>query len=346
MNVTPASIPSSPLQKAQENIANILRLAFEHGDKNDAVVVWDSNSELARMLVQAYRHCLPQALFVDFDASEPSKIQATFESLKPNDLVVLVQSTNFRLHSFRIRMELFKRSLKVIEHPHLGRMPAEQSAIYIDALAYDLDYYRGTGKALKRLIDATEQATVTSAGESLVFSAGLEPAKLNVGDYRELNNTGGQFPIGEVFTESKDLEAVNGRLRIAFFGDTSFRVNQPPTPIGLSIEAGRVVQTCDSTPAFEQVLSEIRNHEGQVWLRELGFGMNRALSPTRTVSDIGTFERMCGVHLSLGAKHASYNKPNIRKKAARFHVDVFAALDAVHLDDLSIFHNGAWVLPL
>ena len=61
--------------------------------------------------------------------------------LKPSDLVVLVQSTSFRLDAFRIRIELFKRQLKVIEHPHLGRMSGHEIEYYIDSLAYDPEYF-------------------------------------------------------------------------------------------------------------------------------------------------------------------------------------------------------------
>ena len=70
--------------------------------------------------------------------------------------------------------------------------------------------------------------------------------------------------------------------------------------------------------------------------------MNRAFSRERIVSDIGTYERMCGVHLSLGAKHASYNKPNIRKRSARHHVDVFVITEDVQLDGGSVYREGAW----
>jgi leucyl aminopeptidase (aminopeptidase T) len=155
-------------------------------------------------------------------------------------------------------------------------------------------------------------------------------------------NVGGQFPIGEVFTEAKDLEAVSGRVRIFVFGDTSYSVNQPPQPITLVVEKGRVTGAINSTAEFDVVLANIRAAEGEVWLRELGFGMNRAFSATRTVSDIGTFERMCGIHLSLGAKHGVYAKPNIRRADARHHVDVFAVTESVTLDDEVVFQDGAW----
>jgi leucyl aminopeptidase (aminopeptidase T) len=91
-------------------------------------------------------------------------------------------------------------------------------------------------------------------------------------------------------------------------------------------------------------LANIRADEGQVWVREVGLGLNRAFTQEKMVSDIGTFERMCGVHLSLGAKHGSYNKPNIKKSAAKYHVDVFALTESVTLDGEIIYRDGEWLV--
>ncbi|HRK62189.1 MAG TPA: hypothetical protein PLY88_06565 [Candidatus Omnitrophota bacterium] len=326
----------------EKHICDILALSFKHNDLHAAIVVFDSGCELAVTLTQAYRANLPKAQFIDFDAASPETILAAFETLKPLDLVVLIQSTSFRLNAFRIRVELFKRELKVIEHVHLARMPGLQAERYIDSLAYDADYYRGVGAALKRKIDHAGMGVVDSDGEQLVFEAGFEQAKLNVGDYTGMKNIGGQFPIGEVFTESKDLERVNGKVRIFAFGDSSFTVNTPEKHITLVVEKGRVVQALDSTPEFDKVLEQIRAEEGEVWLRELGFGMNRAFTRERRVDDIGTYERMCGVHLSMGAKHTIYKKPQFTINQARHHVDVFAETKEVTLDGESVYLNGAW----
>jgi leucyl aminopeptidase (aminopeptidase T) len=219
-----------------------------------------------------------------------------------------------------------------------------EALLYLDSLAYDPHYFRAVGNALKTRIDQAKNGMINSGGAELWFDAGFESAKLNVGDYREMNNVGGQFPIGEVFTESKDLEAVHGRVRISIFGDTAFLVNKPELPITLVIEKGRVVDVIDSTPEFDLVLENIRADEGEVWLRELGLGLNRAFTQDKTVSDIGTFERMCGIHFSLGAKHGSYTKPNIRRADAKYHVDVFAATETVTLDDEIIYRAGAWLV--
>lgn len=337
-----ATIPDAAIDTAEKNLRDILTLAIEHTPSQSAIVVWDAQCDLAIALTEAYRRCLPGATFIAFDSIAPEAVRAAFERLAPGDLVVLIQSTSFRLDAFRIRVELFKRALKVIEHPHLSRMPGAEAVIYIDSLAYDPAYFRGVGNALKVRIDTAQTCVIDSGGEQLVFASGLEPAKLNVGDYSNMHNVGGQFPIGEVFTESKDLEAVNGRVRISFFGDTAFAVNKPAHPITLVVGKGRVTEAIDSTPEFDRVLANIRADEGEVWLRELGLGLNRAFTQDRIVSDIGTFERMCGVHLSLGAKHGSYNKPNINKTAARHHVDVFAITESVTLDNEVIYRDGAW----
>lgn len=329
---------------AEAHARDILALAFEHRASRGSVVVFDRRSGLARILAEAYRRCLPGAVRIDFDAVSPEAVRAALDPLVPGDLAVLVQSSNFRLESFRLRVELFKRGLKVIEHPHLERMRGEQIGWYLDSLAYDPAYYRGVGGALKERIDRAGSGLVDSGGERLVFASPFEDAKLNVGDYRGMRNAGGQFPIGEVFTEARDLDAVDGRIRIFAFADVDFMVNRPPKPITLAVAGGRVVDALDSTPEFERVLAGIRADEGEVRVRELGFGMNRAFTPERMVSDIGTLERMCGIHLSLGRKHAVYDKPGFRRKRGKHHVDVFAVTESVALDGEEVFRDGAWTV--
>ena len=338
------SIPPAAVDAASAHLHDVLAIAIEHGPGHAALVVHDARTDLARALAEGYRRNLPDATFIDFDQVSPDAVLDAFKRMQAGDLVVLVQSTNFRLEAFRIRVELFKLGLKVVEHVHLSRMPGAQGEHYIESLAYDPAYYRGVGKALKARIDSASSATVHSGGEVLTFASPLESAKLNVGDYSGMNNVGGQFPIGEVFTEAQDLEAVSGKVRVHVFGDTSYLVNRPATPITLVVDKGRVVGTQDATPEFERLLEIIRADEGEVWVRELGFGMNRAFTRERRVNDIGTYERMCGIHLSLGAKHGVYPKPGFKRKDARYHVDIFAVTEAVYLDEQLVYKDGAWLV--
>ncbi|SFZ97761.1 FIG00715337: hypothetical protein [hydrothermal vent metagenome] len=333
-------------QKAAQNIEGIVREVFTYGksEKEQAVVVYDTNSTLSRILYEAYKRALPNATFINFDKTEPSKILKTLSLLNEYDFVALIQSKNFRLDAFRIRVELFKRKIKVIEHPHLERMSDDEVPCFIDALAYDSTYYRTVGPALKVKIDAASSAVLDSGGELLYYDCPFEPAKLNIGDYSEMPNTGGQFPIGEVFTEAKDLEALHGRVNIFIFSDTSYQINRPEKPITLIIKKGVVIDTENSTEKFDEILDLIREKEEKVWVRELGFGLNRAFTKTDTVKDTGTYERMCGVHISLGRKHGMYGKPGFKRGAGWFHVDVFVDTKTFTLDNEVIFENEAWVV--
>jgi len=329
---------------ASEHLSGLLSVVFNHTDQEHAVVVYDTHSVLSNILTEAYKRCLPNATFVDFNTQTPEEILNILGSLHPSDLVALVQSTSFRLDAFRLRVELFKRKIKVIEHPHLSRMSEDEAPYYIDSLAYDSDYYRKTGRALKRKIDTASMGILDSGGELLIYDTPFESAKLNIGDYSEMTNMGGQFPLGEVFTEAQDLRAVNGRVKIFSFGDITYKLNYPKTPITMIIAQGQVVNCENSTPEFDQILSNIRTDEGVVWVRELGLGLNRAFSKTRTVADTGTYERMCGVHLSLGAKHGIYGKPGFKRRDGKYHVDVFADTHSFTLGDEVVYKDGSWIV--
>jgi aminopeptidase len=287
--------------RTRHHLQQILTLAFGFEPGHQALVVFDARSPLSKHLTEAYRSLLPQARLLDFDQYPPTEILAAIDPLQPGDLAVLIQSENFRLGNFRLRVELFKRGLKVIEHMHLEHLLGEEMGIYLDALEYDAAYMRTTGRAIQSKIDAASQGRLEFGADSLWFRGGFEPGKVNIGDYSGMKNVGGLFPIGEVFTEARDLTLVEGRLHLFAFADTQFQVDAPETPLIVDIEKGRVARTLNPTAEWDKVLSLIRADEGEVWLREIGFGLNKAMHPHRRVRSIGTFERMCGIHFSLGA---------------------------------------------
>ncbi len=332
------------IDEASAHTKVLLDEVFEHNDAHKAVVVYDRDSTLSSILAKAYRINLPNSIHIDFNESTAEEIKTVFDGLDALDMVILIQSTNFRLDAFRIRVELFKRKIKVLEHPHLGRMKEEEVSHYVDALAYDTKAIKETGLALKAKMDIADICVLHSGGEKLHFPAGFELVKLNIGDYSTMPNIGGQFPIGEVFTESKELTAVHGRAKVFAFADTSYRVNKPQKPITIIIEDGILIACENSTAAFDEVLTLIRETEEVVWVRELGFGLNRGMSKTKIVSDIGSYERMCGVHLSLGRKHGMYAKPGFKRGDGRFHIDIFLDTTSVVLDNEVLFRDETWVL--
>lgn len=334
---------SSLLNRAQLNIHDTITLALGCVPNQRTLLVYDEQSDLAKLLGETYRAVLPNAATLNFDQTTAKEILSAIDALAPKALVVLIQSTSFRLNEFRIRVELFNRGLKVVEHPHLGRIREEETATYIDALSYDPAYYRSVGPALKRRIDRASRITVLCEGTELVYDSPFETAKLNIGDYTGMKNTGGQFPIGEVFSEPKEVRRVNGAVRIFAFGDLDFAVHAPSRPFSAMIEEGLLVAAPEAPTAFQAVLERIRSDEKEVWVRELGFGLNRALTRERRLSDIGAYERMLGIHLSLGAKHALYTKPGF-PKSGRFHVDIFAAVEGVEIDGERVFEKGHYTV--
>lgn len=331
------------LDKATQHVAATIAGAIKHDPAARALIVFDRQSALSSLLADAYIAALPSAKAVDFNETSPEDIRAEMERLSPGDLVVLVQSSSFRLNEFRFRLELFNRGLAVIEHPHLGRMPEHEYEIYIDSLAYDAEYYQRVGKKLKELIDKAQRVVVSCKDTELIYDTPLEDAKLNIGDYTGMKNRGGQFPIGEVFTEPKDVFQVNGFAKLFGYADANFHVIVPEEPVLVRIEKGVLVEAINPPESFVKVLDQIKADE-EVWVRELGFGMNRALTRTRLLTDIGSYERMCGIHLSLGQKHTIYAKEGMPKRSSKYHVDVFVDVEKVTIDDVVVFENGLYTV--
>jgi hypothetical protein len=332
---------STLIEQATTNVRDTLSLAIEHTEPHKALVVYDTEHELTRILTEAYRNALPDATFIDFNTRTREEIIALFDTLAPRDLVVLIQTNDFRLNEFRIRIQLFQRKLKVIDHRHLYRHAQETWETYINALAYDPTWYRGVGSRLKKKLETIEILRVVQGDNELIVRGGLEIPKPNLGDYTGMENIGGTFPIGEVFTEAKDLSAVSGSLMIYAFADTDFHI-QMYDPFRIDIEQGLVTGWGNNTPkSFARVVAEIRTHERAI-IREVGFGLNRAITAETPLSDITAFERTLGLHFSLGEKHTVYKKAGITADKTRYHVDLFPVVSEVYADDVLLFKDGIY----
>jgi aminopeptidase len=316
--------------KAAKNAGDIVRLAIRHDAGREALIVFDARTPLSRIMADAYAGILPSATAIDFDRSSPAEVLAAIGTLAPGDLVILIQSSDFRLAEFRIRIELFQRGLAVIEHVHLERSTDEgQMATYVDALAYDPEYYLPRARYLKAKIDSAKTIVVRCQGTTLTYEGGMEAAKLNVGDYAGMKNVGGTFPIGEVFSEPKDFSKVNGEAMIFAFAGVDHLV-QIHRPFKVDVAAG-ILSAPDAPPEFQEVLDQIRTEEA-VLVREFGIGLNAAMGKERVLKDITAFERQRGLHLSLGEKHGVYKKPGLNPKKTHFHVDVFVDVERIEVD--------------
>ncbi len=324
---------------AAEHIRNILHRSIKRAPDARVLVVYDRQSGLASILADAYQEAIPDGVFINFDEVDQASIMEEINTLSPGDVVALVQSTSFRLNEFRIRIELFARKLKAIEHVHLGRMPEEQWETWIDALSFNPDTDGETGRALKRILDEASTIRVECGDFVLTWEGGLEPAKLNIGDYTGMENIGGTFPIGEVFTEARDLTKTNGELKIFAFANEDFLVQFYEPPFTAIVRDGLIEAGPDAPPEFIAVLEKIKAAERPL-VREFGLGLNGAISRQKPLIDITAFERVYGVHLSLGEKHGVYKKPGFIPHHTKYHVDVFPAVDRIFADGAVIFDRG------
>ncbi len=322
---------------ASKNLGDILRDAICLQSSEKSLVIYDTEAPLTQIILDGYRGALVEAEFLDFASVTPEQIMQRISLCNPGDLVVVLQSTNFRLNEFRLRIELFQRGLKTIEHVHLKRIPEDQFERYINALAYDVSMYRPLGNGLKNILEKAEEVVVTCSGTKLVYQGGMETAKLNVGDYSNMKNVGGTYPIGEVFTEAKDLGLVNGEALIFGYAGEDHLV-RIVEPFKVIIEKGKLIAP-DAPEEFQKILDLIREDE-EVHVREFGLGLNPAMGKYEVVADITAFERQRGLHISLGAKHAIYAKPGLNRKHGRYHVDVFIDIETISVDGKNIYENG------
>lgn len=332
------------LQEAVKNIQDILNLSIKFNPKkNNALVVFDTQNELTDILTAAYRQVLPKAKFIDFDQLDKDQIIAEFHQMIPEDLVVLIQSANFRLDDFRIRINLFIQKLKTIEHAHLYRNHKEVWDVYVNSLQYDPNWYHKTGHALHKKLAEAPSLTIQSGDCELVVEGQLEIPKLNIGDYSGMENVGGTFPIGEVFTEAKNFESMNGSFLVYAFADTNFEISMSEV-FRVDIKNGLITGFSDNAPlSFVNVVENIKTIERPL-IREIGFGLNRAITKERFLGDITAFERILGIHLSLGEKHTVYKKQGIQAHKARFHVDLFLQVDQVLAGNQVVFKNGEYLV--
>lgn len=74
-------------------------------------------------------------------SEEAESIKNELLLLPAGSIVILIQSSNFRLSTFRIRLELFHRGVHVVEHNHLSYIPESEFETFIRSHEYRTPYY-------------------------------------------------------------------------------------------------------------------------------------------------------------------------------------------------------------
>ncbi len=334
---TTQDLPALARRAVEVMVLQAIRQAPEEG----MLVLHDTDIPLACVLADAYRAAFPWATVRPWQGSEAGQeaVKALLKGLPPRTLVVLVQTLSFRLNAFRVRLELFARGLRTIEHVHLGRMKTlEEQARYLEGLTIEPKYFTTQAdRIVPRLESAAWLEARSRDGSVLRWEGALEAPKRNTGDYAAMANVGGTFPIGEVFTEAKDVFRANGEARIFAMAGPDFCMREFPEPFLMRVRDGSVVLQGDEPEMFREVIAQIQTNERPV-VREIGFGLNPAFGKGAFVADVTAFERQKGLHLSLGEKHGVYPKAGLLKREdARFHVDVFVDLESVRTQEGDVY---------
>lgn len=341
------------IQRSLPHVEHILRNCVKAFDDPSCstLLLYDDRCELSRILTEAYRKILPACRTARLDIAEDvPEIPRLIDAMKPNDLVIAIQTSNlYLLNEYRLRIELFRRRIKSVDHVHLGIMPPSQYATYIDSLEFDYRKEGSRALKLKEVVDKAKRIVVKSgpAGEAeLVYESSMEPSLLNLGDYTGMENVGGTFPVGEVFSEPNDLTAVNGQLYLFAYPSPSTRcIEVASEPFRITVEKGIVVDydAAKAPSAFVEMLQLIRSLEQEAIVREFGLGLNRGAHAGRPLNDVTAFERQLGMHVSCGKKHNVFKKAGM-KKNTRMHVDLFIDLKEMKIDDQIVFANGDFTM--
>jgi len=333
-------------EKIFENCKNILIHNYKISKENKIVIFYDKNTSLSELLLNGYSEVLSKLNFqfeyYDFYSLEVEKVLDITSKLNLNDLVILLQSSSFRVSSYRWRNLLHEMGLKVIEHAHMEKILITEYENYIDSLTYDLEHYLTANKFLRdKLSKSNSLKIISGEGKIVEFSGPFDEIIDNLGFFENKKNYGSRFPVGEILTESLDLSNLNGEIVVYAFPNME-QCLEIVEPFSCFIKDGIMISH-KGPKKFDDLYKLIKteNEEGLVFVRELGLGLNRHIKKGRRIGDSLSYERIEGVHFSLGMKHGIFEKklwPKYGKKFyQRFHIDVYLDVKEIFVNEEKIY---------
>lgn len=338
---------NSTLSSTKNILEKNLDLLNEEFFDEKIVFVYDKNSILSSLISEAYIQNLsifPNVEIINFDEVDKDLLKEKLLSLKEKSTVILVQSTNFRLDWFRIRLSLNKNWVWCLEHNHLSYIKENETKNYINSISYKTPYFDDLSWKMKSFFDKADKLTVLCKdGSKLEVSGWFEDMKQNTWNYSGINRWS-TLPFWENFTESKIFDNVNGFLSIYAYPDLWFKVNFVE-PFIIEIKQSKIISWSQNTPLdFIEILEMIKKSEDEIFVRELWFWLNPDISKINPLSDVNSYERKVGFHMSIWKKHGIYRKKIHRKIVQRYHIDIFPDIDKIFLDDKKIFEKDEYTL--
>ncbi len=333
------------------------------------VVLYDLDSPLSKIMTQAHKDVLakrnPETTIIrEYKPEDNAELVEMLSNLPEQSSVILIQSTSFRMDKFRIRLHLYNKNMGCMEHSHLSYYGPDQENTWLNALTYKAEEYAELGEKIKKLMDNYDEIKIYSGDKTtpdiLIFPE-MEEAKINDGRFYQQKNRGGSSICGEIFSESKDLYSVNGKLNICCYPNSEFKIVQCE-PFSVTIENGVLTKWDDNAPQefidnlITRILESETDAEGnpEVMIREAGFGLNPFISMENPLSFVSVFERQAGFHISLGKKHAIYRAKFGKEVVQRYHMDIFSTAFKISacnkdkttgeiIEEVVFFENGKYL---
>lgn len=328
---------------------NMLVHNYKITSENKVLLIFDTETELSPMLRDAFESACEQLSIeleiLEFYSSQPEDIVTNINSnYKENDLIILAQSSSFRVSKFRWRNELCAKGLKVLEFSHLNRIKLDEYNTYIDSLTYDYPHFEKLNAKLVPMIEKAQNITIISEnGSKAMYEGQMDKIILNDGNFEGHTNYGSKFPIGEIVSEALDLSTLNGEIEVYAFPNLNIET-QFTEPFTITIENGLVTKH-NGPKEFEEIIKMIKTEhpEEKVYVREFGVGTNRHIPRMSRLGDPIAYERQEGLHFSLGMKHGIYEKklwPKYGKKFyQRYHIDVYVNMDKMFIDSELVYEK-------
>ena len=335
------------IENISKHAYDILKKDYKISVSNRVLILFDLDSKLSKIMKEGFsKACEKLANSFDLVDYNTTTAEDIFEDIdwnfKKDDIVVLIQSSSFRVTKFRLRNDLCSRGLKVVEFSHLKKVKEEEFQTFANSIEYQSDHYQRLSDELVERLGKCESITMISEnGQEARYEGKMDFTVRNDGDYEGNNNYGSRYPIGEVLTEAIDLTCLNGELEVYAYPNTK-QETQFDKPFTIKVENGFVVShTGDS--GFNEIYEMIKTEhpEGKVYVREFGLGLNKGIPRFSRIGDPIAYERQEGLHFSLGMKHGIYQKklwPKYGKKFfQRYHIDVYINLEEMYFDQELIY---------
>lgn len=307
------------------------------------VLIYDLDSTLSKLISYWYIENLksyPNAEIIEFCKYSPIEIKEKILSLEEYCAVIMVESTNFRLEEFRIRMSLQHRNIAWIEHNHLKYIKENETQTYLEAISYQTPYFKEVSNFLKQKVESWKTMKIVSSNWSILeLEWWFEEMKQNTWDFT-LENRYWTYPIWENFSEIIDFSKANWSLFIKAYPWEDLQMIFEENPFEIKIKESLVYVDINKTPInFLKIIDKIKNDEKEVMMRELWFGLNKAINWSKTLSDVNPFERMSWFHISLWKKHNIYRKKFNKDIVQKYHIDIFPEVKEIYIDDVLVFNK-------